>query len=331
MLELVGVVWTDGVTERLSRLSLSTRPGEILGLIGPTGGGKSSALAVMAGAVAPTRGRLVWEGTDISRKPARLHAHTGLTTHELPGPTDVTVDEWLSLFASLDEVSAERLGERQNVLSALGIYLISKRDNYYSSPAIRTAGARCLSLAGVSVDELAHVDLYSCFPSAVQIAASELGLSEERQLTVTGGLPFAGGPLNNYVMHSIASMAQVLREHPGELGLCSANGGYVTKHAMGLYSTEPPAGGFRHEDVQAEVDRAPTREVTGEHVGPATIEGYTVMHDHNGPNVALIAALTPQGVRTFARSTDPATMATLVAEEAVGRPIVVDRATAELV
>lgn len=121
MLELVGVVWTDGVTERLSRLSLSTRPGEILGLIGPTGGGKSSALAVMAGAVVPTRGRLVWEGTDISRKPARLHAHTGLTTHELPGPTDVTVDEWLSLFASLDEVSAERLGGRQNVLSALGI------------------------------------------------------------------------------------------------------------------------------------------------------------------------------------------------------------------
>ncbi len=210
-------------------------------------------------------------------------------------------------------------------------YLISNRDNYYSSPAIRTAGARCLSLAGVSVDELAHVDLYSCFPSAVQIAASELGLSEERQLTVTGGLPFAGGPLNNYVMHSIASMAQVLREHPGEIGLCSANGGYVTKHAMGLYSTEPPAGGFRHEDVQAEVDRAPTRQVTGDHVGPATIEGYAVMHDHNGPNVALIAALTPQGVRTFARSSDPATMATLVAEEAVGRPIVVDRASAELV
>ena len=135
MLELVGVVWTDGVTERLSRLSLSTRPGEILGLIGPTGGGKSSALAVMAGAVAPTRGRLVWEGTDISRKPARLHAHTGLTTHELPGPTDVTVDEWLSLFASLDEVSAERLGERQNVLSALGIEGLLERKAAARSPS----------------------------------------------------------------------------------------------------------------------------------------------------------------------------------------------------
>ncbi|HQV57645.1 MAG TPA: sigma factor, partial [Ilumatobacteraceae bacterium] len=75
--------------------------------------------------------------------------------------------------------------------------------------------------------------------------------------------------------------AVVLREHPGQLGLCSANGGYVTKHAIGLYSTEPPANGaFRHADVQAEVDRFPTREVTGEHVGAATIEAYTVMHDH---------------------------------------------------
>jgi len=209
-------------------------------------------------------------------------------------------------------------------------YLISNRDNYYSSPAIRAAAARCLSLAGIGVDDVAHVDLYSCFPSAVQIAASEIGLSEDRQLTVTGGLPFAGGPLNNYVMHSIATMAQVLREHPGQIGLCSANGGYVTKHAIGIFATEPPAGGFRHADVQDEVDRAPTRAVTGDHVGPATIEGYTVMHDHNGPAEALVAALTPEGVRTFARSNDPALMATLVAEDVVGRTVAVERAAVEL-
>ena len=203
-------------------------------------------------------------------------------------------------------------------------YLISNRDNYHSSPAIRIAGARCLELAGVGVGDLAHVDLYSCFPSAVQIAASEIGLSEDRQLTVTGGLPFAGGPLNNYVMHSIATMAGVLRAHPGEIGLCSANGGYVTKHAIGVYSTEPPANGFRHADVQAEVDRTPTREVTGEHVGAATVEGYTVMHDHTGPVEALIAALTPGGVRTFARSRDRAAMDALIASDLVGAPIEVD-------
>lgn len=204
-------------------------------------------------------------------------------------------------------------------------YLISNRADYHSSPAIRTAAAHALAMAGVGVDDIAHVDLYSCFPSAVQIAAHEIGLGEDRRLTVTGGLPFAGGPLNNYVMHSIATMAGVLREHPGDVGLCSANGGYVTKHAIGLYSTEPPPGGkFRHADVQDEVDRFPTREVTGDHVGPATIESYTVMHDHTGPTEGLIAALAPSGVRTFARTTDADAMAVLMASDAVGGAVVID-------
>lgn len=210
-------------------------------------------------------------------------------------------------------------------------YLISNRHDYHSSPAIRTAARHALALAGVGVEDIAHVDLYSCFPSAVQIGAAEIGLGEDRPLTVTGGLPFAGGPLNNYVMHSIATMAGVLRDHPGEVGLCSANGGYVTKHAIGVYSTEPPAGGaFRHADVQEEVDRFPTRQVTGDHVGPATIESYTVMHDHEGPTEALLAALTPDGTRTFARTTDRGAMARLMEVDAVGGPVAIDRALATL-
>ena len=50
-------------------------------------------------------------------------------------------------------------------------WFVSNRADLHSSPAIRLAGARALELAGVGVDDLAHVDLYSCFPSAVQIAA----------------------------------------------------------------------------------------------------------------------------------------------------------------
>lgn len=208
-------------------------------------------------------------------------------------------------------------------------YLISNRDNYHSSPAIRTAAKEALALAGVTLGEVAHVDLYSCFPSAVQIGAAEIGLSEERRLTVTGGLAFAGGPLNNYVMHAIATMAATLRDQAGAVGLCSANGGYVTKHAIGLYSTEPPPQGqFRHANVQAEVDRFPTREVTGDHVGPATLEAYTVMHDHRGPTEALVSALTPAGVRTFARSAEADLMAELMSIDAVGRAVDIDAAAA---
>src|SRR3546814_676544 len=136
-------------------------------------------------------------------------------------------------------------------------YFVSNRDDLGSSPAMRLAGRAALDLAGCGLDDLAHIDVYSCFPSAVQIAASELGLGLGRPLTVTGGLSFAGGPWNNYVMHSIATMAGVLREDPETFGLVTANGGFITKHAFGVYSTRPPAPPSPHRPLQAEAPALP--------------------------------------------------------------------------
>ena len=202
--------------------------------------------------------------------------------------------------------------------------LISNRDNFHSSAAIRTAAKACFELANASVADVAHVDLYSCFPSAVQISADAIGLDQSRQLTVTGGLPFAGGPLNNYVMHGIATMAEVLRSHPADLGLVTANGGFVTKHAIGLYSTEPPSTPFRHRDVQDEVDCFPTRDVLANYSGPVTIEAYTVMYGHEGAERALVAALTPTGERVLTSSNDAALMAAMTTVEHIGRAAEVD-------
>ena len=120
---------------------------------------------------------------------------------------------------------------------------IAERDELHRSTAIRIAGARVLELAGLGIDDVDYVDLYSCFPSAVQVAAAELGLGLDdpgRPLTVTGGLTFAGGPWSNYVMHSIATMAELLVANPGRRALITANGGYLTKHSFGVYSTDPP-------------------------------------------------------------------------------------------
>src|SRR5687767_12259581 len=124
-------------------------------------------------------------------------------------------------------------------------WFVSERDNLHSSPAIAACGRAALALAGVSIDDITHVDLYSCFPSAVQIGAAALGLAIDRQLTLTGGLTFGGGPGNNYVTHSIAALVEKLRSDPGSLGLVNANGWYVTKHAVGVYGTQPSAQGFR--------------------------------------------------------------------------------------
>jgi acetyl-CoA C-acetyltransferase len=193
---------------------------------------------------------------------------------------------------------------------------VSNRLDLRSSPGMRIAGRRALELAGVGVDDLAHVDLYSCFTSAVQIAAAELGIPLDRQLTVTGGLTFAGGPWNDYVMHSIATMVGLLRDDPEAVGLCTANGGYVTKHAFGVYSATPPRQDFQWQDCQAEVDAEGQRPSVDDHEGDVTVEAYTVMHERDGsPQVANVACLLPGGARTWATSTDPDVLTAFVADE----------------
>jgi acetyl-CoA C-acetyltransferase len=205
-------------------------------------------------------------------------------------------------------------------------FFVSERQDLCSSPAIRIAGARALELAGRSLDEIAHVDLYSCFPSAVQVAMNELGLDGARSPTVTGGLTFAGGPLNNYVMHSIARMVQVLREDRGSFGLVTANGGYLTKHSIGVYSAQEPASGYRFANVQAEIDALPRRAVAIDAKGRAEIEGYTVMFGADGPTIAHAACLLPDGTRTWANSEDSGLLDAMTREEHVGRAVVLDGA-----
>jgi acetyl-CoA C-acetyltransferase len=207
-------------------------------------------------------------------------------------------------------------------------FFVSERQDLCSSPAIRIAGARTLALAGRSLDEIAHLDLYSCFPSAVQVAMTELGLRSDdpRTPTVTGGLTFAGGPLNNYVMHALARMVQVLREDRGSFGLVTANGGFLTKHSIGVYSAEEPAAGYRFANVQDEIDALPRRAVAVDAKGRAAIEGYTVMFGADGPTVAHAACLLPDGTRTWANSEDGALLAAMTREEHVGRHVALDGA-----
>lgn len=112
MIELVGVVVGIGGERRLDRCSWAVRPGEVLGLVGGCGSGKSTALAVAAGALRPERGRLVLDGRDVTRARRKLRGATALLTHAVPGPLDVTVDEWLMLWASLDDVPARERAER---------------------------------------------------------------------------------------------------------------------------------------------------------------------------------------------------------------------------
>ncbi len=230
---------------------------------------------------------------------------------------------------------------------AVDHYFVSERDNLHSSPAIRLAGRRALELAGVEVEDLDFVDLYSCFPSAVQVAARELGLDPERPLSVTGGLTFGGGPLNSYVMHSIARTAELLRETEGGRGLVTANGGMLTKHSFGVYSAAEPERPYRHEDLTAEVHALPKREATASYAGPAEIESYAVMFGGAAkpatsfrsvygqraapttePSLAHLACRLPDGRRAWANVDDPDTLGAMCEQEFCGLPVKLDGAGA---
>ena len=197
----------------------------------------------------------------------------------------------------------------------------STRDNLHSSPAIRLAGKKCLEMSDMNVDDIDLVDVYSCFPVAVQIASRELGLDTSKPLTVTGGLTWAGGPLNNYVMHSIVRMAQLLREKPGQKGMITANGGYITKHAFGTYSTDRPEQPFQHANLQDQVDALPKREVVMNNTGQGVVEGYSVMYGPKGLDKAFVATRLPDGRRAWGTSNDADVLQSMTTEEFVGRPV----------
>jgi acetyl-CoA C-acetyltransferase len=201
-------------------------------------------------------------------------------------------------------------------------WYMSERSELAASPAIEAIGRAVLGHAGAGIDDVAHVDLYSCFPSAVQVAAGAFGLTPtaERPLTLTGGLTFAGGPGNNYSSHSIATVVARLRDDPDALGLCTALGWYATKHAAGIYSGRPGERPFR--EVEADVQRPAARVATASYEGTATIEAYTVPYDREGaPEAAIVSAITPSGERALARSADGAVIEWLLAEDPLGREV----------
>ena len=152
-----------------------------------------------------------------------------------------------------------------------------------------------------------------------------IGLKHDdpRGLTLTGGLPYFGGPGNNYVMHSIAVMMDKLRAKPGTYGLVTGNGWYLTKQSTGIYSTAPPAKPFEREDpavLQAQIDALPHPEIIEAPQGQATVETYTVVHKREGPFMAIVVGRDASGRRFVANTPDdPATLAAMEASEQIGR------------
>ncbi|RLE18530.1 MAG: acetyl-CoA acetyltransferase [Actinobacteria bacterium] len=191
------------------------------------------------------------------------------------------------------------------------VYFPLQRSDLSRSAGIRAAGSAVLAASGIGIDDVRWFDFYSCFPAAVEAAIDALDLqpTDSRGFTVTGGLPYHGGPGNNYVTHSIVEMARRCRAEPNAIGLISGLGWYITKHSLGLWSSTPPPNGWHAPDLteaQATIEATALEVIDAPDArGTATIDGYTVMHDRDaGPTSVPVFARTPDGRRVVARSDD---------------------------
>jgi len=204
-------------------------------------------------------------------------------------------------------------------------WYVSERPQLHRSPAINVAWQSVSTQAGIALDEIALFDIYSCFPSAVQIACNEIGLSplDARGVTVTGGLPCFGGPGNNYSLHAIAEMFTQLRACGAAHGLVTANGLYLTKHSLGLYSTAAPSTLWRdtnNHELQQRIDAAPRMTVAANPTGNATIESWTVGFSREGPKRSIVIARNDAGERIVANTeSDGGTLERLIAADPIGQ------------
>lgn len=205
---------------------------------------------------------------------------------------------------------------------------VPARADLARSPGGSVAAARVLERTGCTVEDLAHLDLYSCFPAAVQVYARELGLPLDRpeRLTVTGGMTFAGGPLNNYVLGALARLVQRLREDPGGVGLSSSVSGSLVKQGFGTWSTSPPAQGFRHVDVSSQVAPLDPPRPIVDGVAAGTVVAITVTPDAvtREPIRTVAVVEAPDGARTIGERIDPDLAEQVRTRESVGLPATVD-------
>ena len=203
--------------------------------------------------------------------------------------------------------------------------MLDRVDLSYNS-ASNLAVEEAMRVAGVGIDGIATFDLYSCFPVPVFNFCDGMGLAgdDPRGLTLTGGLPYFGGPGNSYSLHGIAETVARMRSAPGAFGLVTANGGIMNKYSVGIYSTEAAEWvADNSAELRAEVAARPVTPVAEQADGPATIETYTVRYDWPVRTGIVIGRLESDGSRFLALSEDPDLVALLSDGDPLGARIAV--------
>ena len=201
---------------------------------------------------------------------------------------------------------------------------LAERAHIARCPGFAIAGQRLAERVGIAAAAADVLEVYSCFPAAVRLQCRELGIDHSRTLTVTGGMAFAGGPLNNFVLQAMVRTADVLRSQPGVTALVTAVSGMVTKQGVSLWASHAPQRRFTYDDVAADVAAATeTVDVDGDRTGTGRVAGYTVLHERGTPRRGVALVDFADGTRTLATTDDAVQVAALLEREWCGHPVTV--------
>jgi len=209
-------------------------------------------------------------------------------------------------------------------------HYFSELDRYDESANMALACRSALDLARLGAADIDVLDLYSCFPSAVQIEADILGIGPDdpRPLTVCGGMATFGGPIANYVGHVLVDMVNTLRQRPGKMGLCVANGGYLNRPAAGVYGAEPSATEYQRRDLTVVAAALPHKRAVGRIEGTAVVESITALSVRGvaprGLATGLVAGPAGDDRRLLAWTEDAELLDRITHEELVGRTMTTD-------
>jgi acetyl-CoA C-acetyltransferase len=214
----------------------------------------------------------------IAREKVNQSAAVLITTEEHAAALGIPSEQWVYLRGHCD------LKDREAT---------ARPDLSRSVPAETAIGAS-LAMAGIELGDVTALDLYSCFPIAVSAVAEGIGLGADdpRRLTLTGGLPFFGGPGNGYSLHAIVEAVARCRADPDAWALVGANGGMLSKYSVGVYSSRPgPWIAGEDKALQATLDAAPGVECVDHPEGWGTIETWTVRFEDDPPRSVVIGRL----------------------------------------
>ncbi|MSO79464.1 MAG: hypothetical protein EXQ79_07630 [Acidimicrobiia bacterium] len=251
--------------------------------------------------------------------------------------TQMNVDQSVALlFCSVDVAREHGIDPERCVFphvaveSTLAVSLSCRRD-MHRWEAMKVLGEAAVGHIGRPLSSLEHAELYSCFPVAVRIQQRELGFPLDSVPTITGGMAFAGGPLNSFVFHETGEMAVRLRDHPGETGVVGAVSGLLTKPGLSVWSTTPFEAGPLFGDLKEQAKAAtPVVESISGYTGPATIATYTVLYEKQTPATVAVIADTPDSTRCVAVAADADLAASAISEDIIGQSIRVSGTTFEV-